>query len=66
MQQSYHETLRILINCHRMPGESSKDLVNRIISDSSIFTTLVNIEPNFTNAELLKSLLRTEEFIETL
>ncbi len=66
MQQNYHETLRILVNCHRMPGESSRDLVNRIISDSSIFTTLVNIEPNFTNAELLKSLLKSEDFIESL
>ncbi len=62
----FYSTLRILINSHRLPGESSEDLANRILADSNIFTTLVNSEPSYSNASLLKALLCNPDFVRTL
>lgn len=65
-QIDYYATLRILINSHRLPNESSEALVMRIKSDSQIFATLVNSEPFYSNASLLTALLSNPDFIRTL
>lgn len=65
-EQDYYSVLRILINSHRLPGESNDELVRRVLSDNSIFTALVNSEPIFSNASLLKALLASPQFISTL
>lgn len=64
--KDYYSVLRVLINSHRLPGESNDELVKRVLSDNSIFTALVNSEPIFSNASLLKALLITPQFISTL
>lgn len=64
MEYTY-DMLRTLIRAHRHEGEANDSLVERVINDAEIFTSLVNIMA-YSNAELLKSLLRTPSFIETL
>lgn len=62
----YYSTLRILINSHRLPNESSEELVKRILSDSKIFAIIVNSEPFYSNSSLLTALLSNPDFIRTL
>lgn len=62
----YYSTLRILVNSHRLPGESSEELVRRVLEDNTIFATIVNSEPFYSNASLLTALLSNPDFINTL
>lgn len=62
---TYTELLAILVNSHRMPGEDSESLVNRVINDSVIFSSLTNSEPHF-NESLLKGILTSPQFLNTL
>lgn len=60
----YYSTLRIMINGYRKPNETNEELIDRVVNDSSIFNTLVNAEPFFSNAALLKALLTSPDFIK--
>lgn len=66
MLEDYYNTLRILINSYRLPGETNQELVNRVMNDNSIMTILVNSEPIISNGSVLKSLLSSPEFIISL
>ena len=66
MLEDYYKTLRILINSYRLPQESNQELVDRVMSDNSIMTVLVNSEPIISNESVLRSLLSSPDFIATL
>lgn len=66
MNDQYYDTLRIIINSHRLPNETNDALVNRVVNDNQIFILLISSEPSFTNAELLKGLILSPDFIKSL
>lgn len=60
------EPMRIVLRRYRKPGESVDQLIERIVNDTTAMTTLVNLNPNMSNAGLIKALITDEDFKRSL
>lgn len=60
------ECMRIVIRGARRDNENTDDLIDRVKSDNTILTTLINSNPNFNNVGLVKDLIGKESFKKSL
>lgn len=60
------ECMRVILRGCRRENESVDDLIDRVKSDNTIITTLLNTNPNLCNSGLVKELITDESFKKSL
>ncbi len=60
------ECMRVVLRGYRRENESVDDLIDRVKSDNTIITTLLNTNPNLCNVGLVKELITDESFKKSL